>query len=138
MFYRFNAFLTRVLAGRCGFDGLNRFIFVVYVALMAVNLFLKNRWVYLAIWLLFLLLLLRMFSKNLAARQRENAKFMGLVYKLRLQKKRQESRRADRAHVYKKCPHCKATVRLPRKKGRHRVDCPKCGREFRVHIFKGL
>lgn len=138
MLYRFYAFLSKILAGRCGFDGLNKFIFAVYVALMAVNLFFQNRWVYLAIWLLFLLLLLRMFSKNLAARQRENNRFMRLAYKLRCQKQQQSSRRADTTHVYKKCPHCKATVRLPRKKGRHLVDCPRCGREFKVHIFKNM
>lgn len=136
MWYRLNAFLARALAGRCGFDGLNKFIFAVYVALMAVNLIFRNRFVYLAIWLLFLLLLLRMFSRNLTARQRENNKFMQLVYKLRRQNRQRASRKADVTHIYKKCPHCKATVRLPRKKGHHRVDCPKCSREFKVHIFK--
>lgn len=136
MFYKFTAFLQRLLYGRCGFDSLNKFIFAVYVGLMAINLFFRSRVIYLLIWLLFILLILRMFSKNLAARQRENNRFMHLFRRFQQKQQQQRQRRADTTHVYKKCPHCKATVRLPRRKGHHRVDCPKCQKEFKVHIFK--
>ena len=40
----------------------------------------------------------------------------------------------DREHVYKKCPHCRAQLRLPRKKGEHDVCCPRCKVTFSVKI----
>jgi hypothetical protein len=30
------------------------------------------------------------------------------------------------------CPHCKANLRLPRKKGKHSVVCPRCKERFEV------
>ena len=47
-----------------------------------------------------------------------------------------KQRKADRDHVYKKCPNCRAVLRLPRRKGRHTTICPKCKKEFRVYVFK--
>lgn len=28
--------------------------------------------------------------------------------------------------MYKKCPNCRQKIRLPLKKGKHTVKCPKC------------
>ena len=134
MFYRFQMYLSRLLYGRCGLDTLNKAIASLYVLLMFLNLFFRNAVIYLLIWLLFALLLFRMFSKNLAKRQRENNRFTALFQKVAQRHRLQKQRRADKMHVYKKCPHCKATLRLPRKPGKHQVDCPKCRREFSVRI----
>ena len=35
--------------------------------------------------------------------------------------------RDRKTHVYRKCPHCKAQIRLPKVKGEHKCACPKCG-----------
>ena len=72
----------------------------------------------------------RMFSRNIAARQKENAVFIALRQKLAIPFKAM----TDRTHAYRTCPHCKATLRLPRKKGHHTVCCPKCRRDFKVKI----
>ncbi|MFR2916862.1 MAG: hypothetical protein ACLTKQ_08005 [Acutalibacteraceae bacterium] len=39
-----------------------------------------------------------------------------------------------KTHVFKKCPGCKAVLRLPRKKGKHTVNCPHCHKNFTVHV----
>ena len=39
-----------------------------------------------------------------------------------------------KTHIYKTCPHCRATLRLPRAKGEHTTRCPRCGKEFGVKI----
>ena len=68
----------------------------------------------------------RMFSKNIYKRRRENDKFCGF-FKLRKNKWRDR-----KTHVYRKCPKCKAVLRLPRAKGKHNVVCPRCQNRFEV------
>lgn len=68
----------------------------------------------------------RMFSKNIVKRRRENEKFCGF-FKLRRNKFRDR-----KTHVYRKCPKCKAVLRLPKAKGKHTVVCPRCKNRFEV------
>jgi len=32
------------------------------------------------------------------------------------------------------CPNCRATIKLPRKKGKHTCTCPKCRVDFKVKV----
>ena len=120
--------------GMYGTDKLNKVLTYVYFALVLVGtivgLFVSSLWFYLAyyavitamiVWIFF-----RIFSKNIEARRRENERFCNF-WKLRKNK-----RRDRKTHVYKKCPACKAVLRLPRAKGKHTVVCPKCARRFDV------
>ncbi len=75
----------------------------------------------LIIWALF-----RMLSRNIAKRRRENERFCGF-FKLRRNKIRDR-----KTHIYRKCPSCKAVLRLPRAKGKHTVICPCCKNRFEV------
>lgn len=36
----------------------------------------------------------------------------------------------DKDHKYVSCPHCGQKLRIPKKKGKVRVRCPKCGSKF--------
>lgn len=38
---------------------------------------------------------------------------------------------------YANCPHCRATLRLPRQRGKHTVRCPRCGERFGINIIIG-
>ena len=40
----------------------------------------------------------------------------------------------DKEHCYKKCSKCKTVLRLPKQKGEHTVQCPKCRESFKVKI----
>ena len=76
----------------------------------------------------------RFFSKNIYARQKENGRFMMFWNKMKPFFRLQKDRFRDRkTHVYKKCKKCKAVIRLPRKKGKHTVVCPKCSERFDVN-----
>ena len=72
------------------------------------------------------LLISRMFSRNIAKRRAENEKFCGFF------KLRRNMYRDRKTHVYRKCPKCKAVLRLPRAKGKHTVVCPRCRERFEV------
>ena len=131
--------IYRFMYGRYGGDTLNRVLLWVYVAVMVVyfvvSLFLpvgsKARQI---VWLCYTLLsvglivwiFFRMFSRNIAKRRRENERFCGFF---KLWRNRVRDRKT---HVYRKCPKCRAVLRLPRAKGKHTVVCPRCRERFRV------
>ncbi len=43
-----------------------------------------------------------------------------------------DARRIEAALDYKveKCPHCSQRSRIPKSKGKIRIECPKCGKKF--------
>lgn len=126
--------------GRYGTDTLNKVYLGIYIAVVviyyAVSLFIPDTaakakaLLFLAYLLvttvLIILIFFRMFSRNIAKRRRENDRFCGFF---KLWRNRFRDRRT---HVYRKCPKCKAVLRLPRAKGKHAVVCPRCHERFRV------
>ena len=83
-----------------------------------------------------ILAILRYFSKNIYKRREENRKFLDLWNACKRFFKRQRDRVRDRKVCrYRKCPKCKSVLRLPIKRGKHSVKCPRCGQSFDVHIL---
>ena len=68
----------------------------------------------------------RTMSRNIYKRRKENERFCGF-FKLRKNKFRDR-----KTHVYRKCPKCKAVLRLPKAKGKHFVNCPRCKNRFQT------
>ena len=127
--------IYRFMYGRYGNDTLNKTLLWGYVVLMLaymiVFLFVEeNAFVYLAYlfvsWALVGIIFFRMMSRNIAKRRSENEKFEGFFKLIR------NKHRDRKTHVYKKCPSCRAVLRLPRAKGKHSVVCPRCKNRFEV------
>lgn len=130
--------LYRFMYGRYGGDTLNKvylWLYVAVVVLYSVAAMLitdakMTALLSLLYWMvsiaLIVLIFFRMFSKNIAKRRRENERFCGFF---KLQRNRFRDRKT---HVYRKCPKCKAVLRLPKAKGKHMVVCPRCRERFRV------
>ena len=120
--------------GRYGMDKLGNCMMIAYVVLLLVytvlTFFITQVWFDLIVWLvsiaLFITVFYRMFSRNIAKRRKENERFCGF-FKLRKNKFKDR-----KTHVYRKCPQCKAVLRLPRAKGKHTVVCPRCKNRFTV------
>ena len=132
MFRRFGESVRKFMYGRYGSDQLNIVLLVAALAVSLPNSFLsltfRNSFVYIRIlnpilYLVMLALLgfgiFRMLSRNIYARQKENRKFRQLWTCL-----------TDRKNRYFRCPKCKQTVRVPRKRGKINITCPKCGERF--------
>ena len=126
--------MYRFFYGRYGTDTLNKTLLWVYIALVIVytvmSLFVTSA-IFTLIYLILSLSLVawsisRTFSRNIAARRRENEKFCGF-FRLRRNKFRDR-----KTHIYKKCPACRAVLRLPKAKGKHAVVCPRCKHRFFV------
>ena len=134
--------IARFMIGRSGPDRLYTASLWTAVILLVVGLILAAgglRWTPMILRVLAFALLawniLRCFSRNRAARQRENAAFcritgkMGGFFSLRRQAFRER-----KTHVFRRCPHCGNTLRLPRTPGEHTVRCPACGERFSLKI----
>lgn len=91
---------------------------------------------------LFVYTFYRTLSKKIDKRQRENARFMALLGKLKSKKaaKKQNPKASKKQSGQKRdcfftsCPHCKANLRLPNVVGKHGVKCPRCGKDFDLEI----
>ena len=128
--------LMQFMSGRYGVDKLTYGLTVLAVVVAAVNLFVRSWPLQLAVYGIMIIALLRILSRNHEARRRENAKFVKLLGFVKRKRDFLEQKRADKCHIYKKCPDCKAILRLPRKVGLHTTVCPRCGKEFKVRVRK--
>ncbi len=121
--------MARFMYGRYGSDDLNRFLTVLSLLLLVLSLipvlwFLWFPAVGLLIWSY-----VRMFSKKLWNRRRENERYLKMVAPLKKARKLQKNKRRDRkTHRYCKCKHCKAVLRVPKGKGKIDITCPRCGK----------
>lgn len=127
----------RFFYGRNGIDELVNFTIYIYLFVSLVNLFVNFSILsYLEIILL-IVILFRILSKNLNKRREENRKY--LMYKEKIKKYFlfQRNKWDDRySKMYKRCPNCKNILRLPLKKGKHSVKCPKCNHLFKVRCYR--
>ena len=127
--------LYRFMQGRYGTDSLNNFLLAIYFGLFLVNLFIPTLIVSFLETVLMVWMFFRILSRNIYKRRRENEKFLNLMKKPKAYFALRKSKRRDRkTHVYRKCPACKSTLRLPRRKGKHTAVCPRCERRFDVNI----
>lgn len=137
MWQRFKMALINFMDGRNGTDEYNRFLVVLWMILWVVTMFLLRipLLLIISLFLLMVYILFRSFSRNIQKRQAENAKYLAIKKKVVQFFKRQKNRLRDiKTHRYRKCPQCKAILRLPLKKGEIAVDCPRCKEHFTVNI----
>ena len=132
---KFTDKVIRFMYGRNGNDKLNRALFWVYFILLLANIIFKSTVLWVLELLLVVLYMFRFLSRNIYRRQKENRAFLKIWNKISGYFKLQRNKIRDRkTHVYRKCSHCRATLRLPKKKGKHTVRCPKCNQTFSVNI----
>ena len=130
-FYKIRCALARFMYGRNGVDQLGRMMLYGIVALCVLGMFVQRvsaaaKILSFVETLLWVLLLCRMFSKNLTKRRAENAKFMAWWSPKQADLRGAKARRADKAHKYVRCS-CGTYCRVPRNVGKVELTCPKCG-----------
>jgi DNA-directed RNA polymerase subunit RPC12/RpoP len=123
------------MEGRYGRDELGNFILGVCIALVLINLFVEVLVISIIESALLIYLIFRFMSRNIYKRQAENQKFLKIKDKIKSPFVMAKNKWRDRkTHVYKKCPNCKSTLRLPKTKGEHTVRCVRCGHRFGIRI----
>lgn len=127
MFNRLQSFF----AGRYGLDQLSVAIFILAVIAGMVSNFVVPLPLTIVSFLLYCLTVFRMFSRNFNARRNENARFMRIWNRVRSFFSRLRTRiRDSKTHRFFKCPGCHNTLRVPKKRGKLLITCPKCGERF--------
>ncbi len=133
----FRADMKEVMKRRCGLDELNNFIMLIGFIYVVAALFTGIKWFAAVGAVLVVLCYIRVFSKNLEKRGKENAVYMrymgGMVEivnycKLCLRMRIKTLR--DKEYYYFVCGSCKQIIRVPKGKNKISIRCPKCSKTF--------
>lgn len=119
MFRKLGDKFRQFMYGRYGSDKLNLCLLGVGVVLCLVSSFTRFYFLGLASYIPLVWAIVRMYSRNIPARQRENQQFLRFFQRIR-----------DRQNRYFTCPRCRQTVRVPKGKGTIVIKCPTCGERF--------
>ena len=124
--------LARFMSGRYGIDRLYYILFGIFIFFVFLSI-LFSRWFSVVAWIAVMYAFFRVFSRNIVARQKENALVLGFFGSIRQFFLRTAHRIRDhKTKRYRKCPHCKTVLKLPYQKGSHTVKCPICAHRFDV------
>lgn len=136
MMWRIRESLSRFMMGRYGVDKFSFFLLGTYLVIAVINMFVRTPVITILELLLIAYVFFRALSRNVYRRGAENTRFLAIWGAVTGWFRRTGTRiREFRTKVYHKCPNCKATLRLPRRKGKHTVSCPKCHRDFQIKIW---
>jgi len=131
-----NKFIDKIykyMNGRYGIDDLYRFLLIVCLVIIILNMFIGSEILRILELVVFISAIYRVLSKDRYRRSKENKKYLEIRDKVFGYFNYIKRRYRDRnTHMYKKCPKCKQRIRLPLKKGKHIVKCPKCRERFEV------
>ena len=125
--------MANFFQGRYGIDELYKFLFILFWIIAILSIFIRNPIIYLLEILICVFMFYRSLSRNIYKRQSENMRYLKMRDKVKgkitLQKRKWSERKT---HIYRKCPNCKAEIRLPKKRGKHVCTCPRCKKDFEV------
>ena len=122
--------------GRYGVDSFGYFLFVLYAILCVFNAFFGFISVQLVTLVLAFYSLWRMMSRNFWKRSHENQKYLAVKATIKTEAKLLIDRvKYIKTARFRKCKHCKAIIKLPNKRGKHTVKCPKCSQRFDVNLL---
>jgi hypothetical protein len=132
---KFKDKLARFMDGRYGADQLYYALLVAYLVLMIANVLIRSAIIGILMWAVLILTIFRILSRNVYKRRMENEKFMKIWNRVKVKSSLTIRRIKEiKTHRFRKCPHCKRVLRLPRRTGKHTVVCPCCHTEFELRI----
>ena len=124
------------MQGRNGVDQLYLGSSMCIFLLAILQLFLQSTLLNILVLALIVWSFYRFFSKDIHSRQAENQHFLQFVTWVQRKTKLPIRRLKDiRTHRYRRCAHCETIMRLPRKRGKHQVRCPRCKELSQVRIL---
>jgi hypothetical protein len=128
---RFNSFMI----GRNGFDPLCKLLLYIAAIVFVVNIFLETLYFACVSLILVGYAIFRIFSRNIYQRKKECDAYLNFIKRFKNYFALKRVKWRDRkTHVFRKCPKCKNVLRLPKKKGKHTVNCPACRNKFDIKI----
>lgn len=120
----------RLMMGRYGVDQLTWVLLALSLLLSLCGSIFRSNVLGILCWAVLVVCYLRIFSRNIYARQQENQKLLRFWWKLKNGRSKRPSREQRKNFRVFSCPTCKQKLRVPRGKGKISISCPKCGRSF--------
>ena len=120
----------RLMMGRYGVDQLTWVLLALSLLLSLCGSIFRSNVLGILCWAVLVVCYLRIFSRNIYARQQENQKLLQFWWKLKNGRSKRPSREQRKNYKVFSCPTCKQKLRVPRGKGKISISCPKCGRSF--------
>lgn len=119
------------MEGRNGIDHLSLFISRTALVLTFIFFFAKKPSLFIIPLVMILYSYWRSLSKNIPKRRIENAKYLEITRPIR-EKLGSWKRRifGTKDYKYFVCKNCKTELRVPKRKGKIKVRCPKCNTEY--------
>lgn len=120
----------RLMMGRYGVDQLTWVLLALSLLLSLCGSIFRSNVLGILCWAVLVVCYLRIFSRNIYARQQENQKLLQFWWKLKNGRSKRPSWEQRKNFRVFSCPTCKQKLRVPRGKGKISISCPKCGRSF--------
>ena len=120
----------RLMMGRYGVDQLTWVLLALSLLLSLCGSIFRSNVLGILCWAVLVVCYLRIFSRNIYARQQENQKLLQFWWKLKNGRSKRPNREQRKNFRVFSCPTCKQKLRVPRGKGKISISCPKCGRSF--------
>ena len=130
--------VQKFMKGRYGPDELYNFFFFLYIVVLILNIFLKNKILSILEIIIIVIMFYRFLSNNIYSRSRENQRFLKIKKTLLSPFKNLKRNIKDKEHVYKKCSKCKTILKLPlpSKRGFNKAKCPHCKNSISLFTLK--
>jgi DNA-directed RNA polymerase subunit RPC12/RpoP len=128
--------MLQFMQGRYGVDQLSTFLIWSGVVISLITVFFRYPILTLLSWLLIIYAYVRIFSKQISKRYRQNEIFLDKTYGIRnvfanlRYRVKYGSKTAPSHHIYK-CRKCGQKIRIPAGRGKIMVTCPKCHYQFK-------
>lgn len=136
MFRKILDAINRFMYGRYGADPLYYALIIIFFIITLVNNFVGSIILFILQYAVFFWAVSRYLSRNIYRRREENRKFMSIWNNFKSFFSYMRDKMRDRKVCrYRKCKYCRAALRLPIKKGKHSVKCPRCQKSFKVRIW---
>lgn len=132
--------IIKFMYGRYGPDELYKFLFGLYIITFIINIFIDNDYLSFLEIIICIIMIYRLFSKNIYQRSKENKQYLKYRNKILKPFKNLKKKHSDKDNVYKKCHKCKKKLKLPLpdKRGIKHSKCPICGHKNTFIVLKKL
>lgn len=142
----FRMWLANFMRGRYGTDELNKFLLIVALVLIILDLFVRWRWLDFLTVIILIYVYSRMFSRSINARYMENQKFLAFASRFRSGKggggfagNRGQGGFSgfagrDKDNKVLRCPGCGQRLRVPKGAGNIMINCPNCNTKFQKKV----
>lgn len=122
--------IMKFFYGRYGNDSLNYFLLIMYLVFYVLTLISKNGLFMIFANACIVFALYRSLSRNTNRRINENRVFYRYYQPIKQRWKAFIKSVKDRHYKYFACPSCGQICRVPRKKGKITITCPRCHANF--------